>query len=63
VADCRHPPDHHPVTVEPKRKQSIFDLLDRLEPLTLGRPVEQRDIEQAIDEEMAAKDARSKGAG
>jgi AbrB family looped-hinge helix DNA binding protein len=56
------PPGQGPVTVEPKRKRSIFELIDKLPPLSLGRPLTQNDVEQAVADEMAAKEARSKGA-
>ena len=55
------PPGAHPVTVEPKRKRSILDLLDALPPLGLGRPLRQEDIEQAIEDEMTEQEFRSKG--
>ena len=54
------PPEDHPVTIEPKRKRSIFERLDRMAPLTLGRPLKQEDIERAIGDEMAAQESRSK---
>lgn len=54
------PPGAHPVTIEPKRKRSIFELLDAMPPLSLGRALRQEDIEQAIGEEMTAQELRSK---
>jgi AbrB family looped-hinge helix DNA binding protein len=53
------PPEDRPVTIEPKRRRSIFEMLDRMEPLTLGRPLKQEDIQQAIDDEMADQETRS----
>jgi AbrB family looped-hinge helix DNA binding protein len=56
------PPDAKTVTIEPKRKQGLFERLDALPPLGLGRPFTQTDIETAITEAVTAKDARSRGA-
>lgn len=55
------PPGEQPVTIEPKRKRSIFELLDALPPMNLGRPLRQDDIEQAIEEVMSEQETRSKG--
>jgi len=54
------PPGERPVTVEPKRKRSIFEMLDKLPPLGLGRPFTQEDIENAITEAVTEKDERSR---
>jgi AbrB family looped-hinge helix DNA binding protein len=54
------PPDSKPVTIEPKRKRSLFDALDELPPLGLGRPFTQEDIEKAITEAVTEKDRRSR---
>ena len=54
------PPGEKSVTIEPRRKRSIFELLDELPPLHLGRPLRQEDIDQAIEEEMTEQEARSK---
>jgi AbrB family looped-hinge helix DNA binding protein len=55
------PPDEKPVTIEPKRRRSLFERLDELPPLGLGRPFTQMDIENAITEAVTEKDQRSRG--
>ena len=38
-----------------KRRRSIFESIESLPPLSLGRPLKQEDIDDAITEEMHAK--------
>jgi AbrB family looped-hinge helix DNA binding protein len=54
------PPDEKPVTIEPKRRRSLFERLDELPPLGLGRPFTQTDIEEAIAESVTEKERRSR---
>jgi AbrB family looped-hinge helix DNA binding protein len=39
----------------PKRRRSIFESIKTLPPMTLGRPLRQKDIDNAIAEGMQAK--------
>jgi len=55
------PPEDHPVTIEPKPRRGLFERLDALPPLGLGRPFTQDDIEQAITDAVTEKDRRSRG--
>jgi AbrB family looped-hinge helix DNA binding protein len=48
--------------IRPLRRRSIFELLDELPPLSLGRPLTQADIEDSIAEAMAEKEMRSRDA-
>lgn len=43
------------------RKRSLFDRLDAFRLPSLGRPLTQQDIEDAITEEMREQDQRSRG--
>ena len=55
------PPDGKSVRIEPRRKRSIFERLDELKLPSLGRPLTQKDIENAITEAMIEKERRSRG--
>ncbi len=55
------PPTGKSVRIEPRRKRSIFERLDELKLPPLGRPLTQKDIEQAIAEAVTEKDKRSRG--
>jgi AbrB family looped-hinge helix DNA binding protein len=56
------PPEGKPVTIEPRLKRGLFERLDELPPLGLGRPMTQADIEDAITAAVTEKDKRSRGA-
>jgi bifunctional DNA-binding transcriptional regulator/antitoxin component of YhaV-PrlF toxin-antitoxin module len=47
-------------TIEPRRKRSIFDRFDEFKLPSLGRPLEQEDIDNAVAEAMAEQDERSR---
>ena len=55
------PPGKKSVTIEPRRKRSIFERLDELKLPPLGGPLMQEDIENAITEAMIEKERRSRG--
>jgi antitoxin PrlF len=48
------------LTVEPRRRRSIFDSLGSLKLPALGRPLEQADIDDAITEAMTDQERRSR---
>ncbi|RDJ22961.1 AbrB/MazE/SpoVT family DNA-binding domain-containing protein [Bosea caraganae] len=50
--------DDKTLTVAPRRRRSIRELRETVPPLTLGRPLTQADIEDAITEEMNAQEER-----
>lgn len=50
--------DDKQLNVIPKRRRSIFELRETLPPLTLGRPLTQADIEDAITEAMNEQEER-----
>ena len=54
------PPDAAAVTIEPRRKRALFERLDELPALGLGRPFTQEDIEDAITAAVTEKDQRSR---
>ena len=47
--------------IRPIRRRSIFESMKDLPPLSLGRPLMQSDIEDAITEAVTEKEARSRG--
>jgi antitoxin PrlF len=51
------PPEEKSVRIEPRRKRSVFERLDELKLPSLGRPL----IERAITEAIIEKDRRSRG--
>jgi len=55
------PPTGKSVRIEPRRKRSVFERLDELKLPSLGKPLAQKDIEQAITEAVTEKDKRSRG--
>jgi hypothetical protein len=61
-SDRFRPPGGKSVRIEPRRKRSIFERLDELKLPSLGRPLTQKDIENAITEAMTEKVRRSGGA-
>ncbi|CAN7510460.1 AbrB/MazE/SpoVT family DNA-binding domain-containing protein [Bosea sp. LjRoot237] len=50
--------DDKQLNVVPKRRRSIFELRETLPPLTLGRPLTQADIDDAITEAMNEQEER-----
>lgn len=50
--------DDKKLTVAPRRRRSIRELRETLPPLTLGRPLTQADIEEAITEAMIEQEER-----
>ena len=52
--------DSQSSTIEPHRKRSFFDRLDEFKLPSLGRPLEQEDIDNAVAEAMAEQDERSR---
>jgi antitoxin PrlF len=50
--------DENELKVEPKPRRSIRELRETLPPLTLGRPLTQQDIEDAITEAMNEQEER-----
>jgi antitoxin component of MazEF toxin-antitoxin module len=52
--------DSESSTIEPHRKRSIFDRLDEFKLPSVGRPLEQEDIDNAVAEAMAEQDERSR---
>jgi hypothetical protein len=42
------------------QRRSIFDSLKELEPLSLGRPLTQEDIDNAVGEAMTEQEKRSR---
>lgn len=55
------PPTGDSVTIEPRKKRSIFERIDELKLPSLGRPLTQEDIDDAVAEAMAEKELRSRG--
>jgi AbrB family looped-hinge helix DNA binding protein len=55
------PPGWKSARIEPRRKRSVFERLDELKLPPLGRPLTQKDIDNAITEAMIEKDRRSRG--
>ena len=53
-----HLTDSGKLTVVATRRRSILESRDDLPRLTLGRPLTQRDIDDAIGDEMAAQELR-----
>lgn len=47
--------------IRPIRRRSIFESMKDLPPLSLGRPLRQSDIEDAITAAVTEKEARSRG--
>lgn len=47
--------------IRPIRRRSIFESMKDLPPLSLGRPLMQSDIEDAITEAVTEREARSRG--
>jgi AbrB family looped-hinge helix DNA binding protein len=47
--------------IRPVRRRSIFESRDTLPKLSIGRPVTQQDIEDAITEAVTDKEKRSRG--
>jgi AbrB family looped-hinge helix DNA binding protein len=47
--------------IRPVRRRSIFESRDALPPLSLGRPLTQADIEDAITTTVSEKERRSRG--
>lgn len=50
--------DDMELKVVPKRRRSIFELRETLPPLTLGRPLTQADIDDAVTEAMNEQEER-----
>jgi len=50
--------DDMQLTVVPKRRRSIRELRELLPPLTLGRPLTQADIDDAVTEAMNEQEER-----
>lgn len=50
--------DDKQLSVVPRRRRSIFELRDTLPPLTLGRPLTQADIDDAVTEAMNEQEDR-----
>ncbi|MCV9938636.1 AbrB/MazE/SpoVT family DNA-binding domain-containing protein [Boseaceae bacterium BT-24-1] len=50
--------DDKQLSVVPRRRRSIFELRETLPPLTLGRPLTQADIDDAITEAMNEQEER-----
>ncbi len=55
------PPGEASSRIEPRRKRSVFDRLGELKLPSLGRPLTQQDIEEAISGAMAEQEDRSRG--
>ena len=53
--------DDNELKVQPKRRRSIFELRETLPPLTLGRPLTQQDIDDAVTEAMNEQEDRVSG--
>jgi AbrB family looped-hinge helix DNA binding protein len=53
-----HLTDSGKLTVVATKRRSILQSRDGLPPLTLGRPLTQRDIDHAIGDEMVAQEMR-----
>jgi AbrB family looped-hinge helix DNA binding protein len=53
-----HLADSGKLTVVAVKRRSILDSRRELEPLTLGRPLTQKDIDDAVAEEMDAQERR-----
>lgn len=50
--------DDKQLSVVPRRRRSIFELRETLPPLTLGRPLTQADIDDAVTEAMNEQEDR-----
>ncbi|WID96055.1 AbrB/MazE/SpoVT family DNA-binding domain-containing protein [Bosea vestrisii] len=50
--------DDKQLSVVPRRRRSIFELRENLPPLTLGRPLTQADIDDAVTEAMNEQEER-----
>jgi AbrB family looped-hinge helix DNA binding protein len=50
--------DDKQLSVVPRRRRSIFELRETLPPLTLGRPLTQADIDDAITDAMNEQEER-----
>jgi antitoxin PrlF len=50
--------DDKQLNVVPRRRRSIFELRETLPPLTLGRPLTQADIDDAVTEAMNEQEDR-----
>jgi len=55
------PPEGNSVRIEPRKKRSVFERIDELKLPSLGRPLTQEDIDNAIAEAMVEKESRSRG--
>ena len=55
------PPEGESVRIEPRKKRSVFERIDELKLPSLGRPLTQEDIDNAIAEAMVEKESRSRG--
>ena len=55
------PPEGNSVRIEPRKKRSVFERIDELKLPSLGRPLTQEDIDNAIAEAMVQKESRSRG--
>jgi antitoxin PrlF len=53
-----HLADSGKLTVVPVKRRSILESRLELEPLALGRPLTQKDIDDAVGEEMVAQEVR-----
>lgn len=49
------------VVLTRRARRSIFESRKELPPLSLGRPLTQRDIDRAVDEAMADQELRARG--
>jgi antitoxin PrlF len=54
------PPGINAGKIEPRRRRSIFESVETLPPLSLGRPLKQEDIDDAVAGAMHEKYLRSK---
>jgi AbrB family looped-hinge helix DNA binding protein len=50
--------DDKQLSVVPRRRRSIFELRDQLAPLSLGRPLVQADIDDAVTEAIDEQEER-----
>jgi antitoxin PrlF len=51
--------DDQTLSVVPRRRRSIFELREAMPPLTLGRALEQADIDDAVAEAMSDQEDRA----
>ncbi|CAN7597216.1 AbrB/MazE/SpoVT family DNA-binding domain-containing protein [Bosea sp. LjRoot90] len=54
--------DDNELMVAPRRRRSIFELRETMPALTLGRPLTQADIDDAVAEAMEEQEARVRSA-